>query len=323
MAKYELFTADVVEWSKNYTGPKFHALFSDFPYDLGFMGKAWDTNAQFQSWGEALLPHLLPGALALVFGGTRKWHRLAVGMEDAGFEMWDTMLWMYGTGFPKAPDLGKMINKQKDLTDKDAQVEAWSGYRPSTLKPGWEPIVCFKKPFDGTYVNNILTNGSGALNIEGSRVGDEELPEAKAGQSTIGTFIRHDMVTPARTGRFPTNLMLDEESAIMVGENARFFYASKSSPKERKAGMGDMKNDHPTLKPVSLTHYIAKLLLPPASVGVRRIMVPFSGSGSEIIGCLLAGWDEVVGVELEAPYNEIAKRRCDHALAGGYDEFIQ
>jgi site-specific DNA-methyltransferase (adenine-specific) len=319
MATYKLVTSDVVEWAKSYSGPQFHALFSDFPYDLGFMGKKWDTNAQFEAWGASLLPVLKPGALALVFGGTRTWHRLAVGMEDAGFEVWDTMTWLYGTGFPKAPDLGKMIGKRGDA----ANAATWTGYRPSMLKPGWEPIVCFKKSFEGKYVDTILEHGSGALNIEGSRVGDEELPETKAGQSRLGTFIRNDMVTPARTGRYPTNVLLDEEAAVMVGDQARFFYAAKSNPAERNAGMPEgTRNDHPTLKPVSLTTYIAKLLLPPASVGTRRIIVPFSGSGSEIIGCLMAGWDEVLGVELTPEYNVIAKYRCDHTLTGGYNKFL-
>src|SRR5271170_4313781 len=131
---YNLVTSDVVQWAANYTGPRFHALFSDFPYDLSFMGKDWDTNAQFKEWGQALLPVLCPGALALVFGGTRKWHRLAVGLEDAGFEVWDTMLWMYGSGFPKAQDLGKYIEKVKP-----GEGAPWNGYRTSVLKPGWEP----------------------------------------------------------------------------------------------------------------------------------------------------------------------------------------
>jgi DNA modification methylase len=111
MGTYKLHTGDVCAWSKEYSGASFHAVLSDFPYDLGFMGKDWDKNAQFKQWGESLIPWMYPGAIGLVFGGTRTWHRLATGMEDAGFEIWDTMMWLYGTGFPKGQDISKLIDK--------------------------------------------------------------------------------------------------------------------------------------------------------------------------------------------------------------------
>jgi hypothetical protein len=169
---------------------------------------------------------------------------------------------------------------------------AWTGYKTTALKPGWEPILCLKKPLTERYASTVLESGSSALNIDAGRVGE----------------------------RYPANLILDEESAALLGEASRFFYTPKVNGKERKAGMPEgLVNDHPTLKPILLTMHLAKLLLPPASVGVRRILVPFSGSGSEVVGCLLAGWDEVVGVELSSTHNEIAKHRIEHALQGGFD----
>ena len=122
------------------------------------------------------------------------------------------------------------------------------------------------------------------------------------------------------------------------GSAARFFYTAKVSPKERNAGLEDMednylcqghsdqqkenkdrdielnkskkvKNDHPTVKPIDLCRYLATLILPPERETSRKILVPFSGSGSEMIGALLAGWDYVVGIELDENYIDIAEKR--------------
>jgi DNA modification methylase len=99
-----------------------------------------------------------------------------------------------------------------------------------------------------------------------------------------------------------------EESS---GAASRFFYVAKASTSERNAGLEE-KNPHPTVKPINLNKWLAGLLLPPDSVQNRRILVPFSGSGSEMIGAMLAGWDEVVGVEMNPEYCEIAKARLEH-----------
>ena len=138
------FTAWAEAWADTCDGEKFHAVLCDPPYGLEFMGKDWDSakywdkrrntesaklkgtgsirNAptyaggnSFQSlvtfWGEALLPLLYPGALVFMFGGTRMWHRLAAGMENAGFILWDTLMWIHGQGFPKAQDISKLIDR--------------------------------------------------------------------------------------------------------------------------------------------------------------------------------------------------------------------
>ena len=95
------------------------------------------------------------------------------------------------------------------------------------------------------------------------------------------------------------------------GGTSRFFYCSKASQKERGAGL-EGKNTHPTVKPVDLNKWLASLLLPPSSVQNRRLLIPFSGSGSEMIGAMLAGWDEVVGIEMNAEYCKIAEQRIQH-----------
>jgi len=139
-------------------------------------------------------------------------------------------------------------------------------------------------------------------------------------------------------------LILDEETAAMLGEVARFFYCAKASRREREAGCEGLpvvksrmsngaktpgegydkgqyigfnrviprRNDHPCVKPLALTRHLATLLLPPESVAPRRLLVPFCGSGSEMIGAMQAGWDEIVGIEQDSHYCEIAKGRIEY-----------
>jgi site-specific DNA-methyltransferase (adenine-specific) len=374
---------DIIEWCKSYTGEKFHAVLCDPPYELGFMGKSWDsTGIAFdkETW-RSISRHLYPGAYLLAFGGTRTFHRIAVAIEDAGFEIRDTVMWVYGSGFPKSHNVGKAVDKaegnEREVvgagTDYGHQEEKaieqkfgfkaeynltkgsspWEGYG-TALKPSWEPVIIARLPLEGTVAQNTQKYGSGALNIDGCRVGTEgggthcdnrdENGKCKghdnAGRSTSGeTFHGPD----TQGGRWPANLIhdgSDEVVGMFPGEEgksaARFFYSAKVSKRERDAGLEHLevkrretrtetgagsweekgpqpaRNNHPTLKPISLTTYLAKLILPPKLDKPRRLLVPFAGSGSEVIGGLLAGWDEVVGVEREKEYVEIAKARINH-----------
>ncbi len=102
--------AEFVAWAKAYDGSRFHAVLCDPPYGLEFMGKDWDR-VSAKEWGEAMLPLLYPGAIVFMFGSTRTWHKLATGMEEAGFEIWDTLMWLHGQGFPKAQAIDKLIDK--------------------------------------------------------------------------------------------------------------------------------------------------------------------------------------------------------------------
>jgi site-specific DNA-methyltransferase (adenine-specific) len=126
-----------------------------------------------------------------------------------------------------------------------------------------------------------------------------------------------DVVHPRRTtekagkewiestkGRWPANVGLDETTAAKLGECSRYYYCAKASKRER----GEF-NDHPTVKPLRLCEWLAKLVLPPPRDTPRRLLVPFAGSGSEILGALAAGWDEVLGIELNPDYVAIAERR--------------
>ena len=185
-----------------------HAIITDPPYELGFMGKTWDSTGiayNTEVWTQCLRV-LKPGGHLLAFGGSRTYHRLACAIEDAGFEIRDQIMWVYGSGFPKSLDVSKAIDKaagaEREVVGTDTKArsstgksalptvggetvyETWNLTAPATdaakqwdgwgtaLKPAHEPIVLARKPLDGTVANNVLTHGVGALNINASRIGD-------------------------------------------------------------------------------------------------------------------------------------------------------
>lgn len=181
------------------------AIVTDPPYELGFMGKKWDSSGiaySVELWQECLRV-LKPGGHLLAFGGSRTWHRLAVAIEDAGFEMRDSIAWLYGSGFPKSLDISKAIDKAAgaerkvigehpnaagslgngvNMSGGQAQEEVmltapatddakkWAGWG-TALKPAFEPVVVARKPLIGTVAANVLEWGVGGLNIDGSRIG--------------------------------------------------------------------------------------------------------------------------------------------------------
>jgi len=351
----------------------YHGVLCDPPYGLKFMGKAWDHGVPgVDVWAEVLRV-CRPGAHLLAFGGSRTFHRLVCAIEDAGWEIRDSLQWIYGSGFPKSHDVCKALDKESG-TEFSAQpatgvgfmnpngdggynvtknrlvrvggmsdlAKQWDGYN-TALKPAHEPIVLARKPLDGTVANNVQKWGCGALWIAGCRVGTEILPEVTKGVSKIGTFEGADgNITPQRSGRWPANIIHDgsdevvsgfpdgqppkkqriglrggspihgspaigtpDKVGVWPGDNggsaSRFFYCAKASKKERGDG-----NNHPTVKPTTLTEYLARLIIP-ANGG--KMLVPFSGSGSEMIGALNAGWGSVTGIEREQDYAGIAVNR--------------
>lgn len=179
------------------------SIVTDPPYELGFMGKTWDSSGiaySVEMWAECLRV-LKPGGHLLAFGGSRTWHRLAVAIEDAGFEMRDSIAWLYGSGFPKSHNVAlgidKMlghenrgraipvastfqasdVNEENKLTSnpvdaytaRSAEAEAWQGWG-TALKPAFEPVVVARKPLEGTIAQNVLKHGVGGLNIDATRI---------------------------------------------------------------------------------------------------------------------------------------------------------
>ena len=167
----------------------------------GFMGKAWDGGdiAHDPAVWIAALRVAKPGAYLLAFGGTRTFHRLAVAIEDAGWEIRDTVMWVYGSGFPKSHN------------------GPWGG---TALKPAWEPIIVARKPLAGTVAANVQQYGTGGLNIDGCRVAHSEDCNMMAAQQSPGEFCRQaarrgDVLELKPEGRWPANLIHDGSEEVV------------------------------------------------------------------------------------------------------------
>ena len=190
----------------------------------------------------------------------------------------------------------------------------WDGYG-TALKPIWEPIIVAMKPIDSDYVANARKFGVAGLNIDGSR-----LPLAEGETSHENDYIKR------KSGRWPTNVVVVHDEIcsddkcvpwcpVTEFKNAnkngmtKFIYCIKPSKKERNMGLSGEINSHPTLKPIEANEGLAKMILPPNDKKSRKILIPFSGTGSEMIGALAAGWDEIEGIEIEKNFAEIAQKR--------------
>jgi DNA modification methylase len=202
-----LLTGDCRQVLKALPDASVDASVTDPPYELGFMGKAWDSTGIATDpavWSEVLRV-LKPGAYLLAFGGTRTYHRLACAIEDAGFEIRDQVGWAFGSGFPKSHN------------------GEWGG---TALKPAWEPICMARKPLIGTVEANWRKHGTGALNIDGCRIGDSKNVPASVSRKAApvncyGTFAEygekpgvggHD----ANLGRWPANLIHDGSDEVLA-----------------------------------------------------------------------------------------------------------
>lgn len=223
MQGFELHLGDCLETLRGMAENSVDSIVTDPPYGLAFMGKRWDYDVPSTDiWAECLRV-LKPGGHLLAFAGTRTQHRMAVRIEDAGFEIRDMIAWVYGSGFPKSLDVSKAIDKSdmchscghpweahglqgcacviRKHPDRKAfrgsvdycmcQVlpsdpSPWQGWG-TALKPALEPITVARKPLTGTVVANVLAHGAGALNIDGCRVaGVVEAPGTTPKSSVAG-----------------------------------------------------------------------------------------------------------------------------------------
>ena len=306
------------------------SIVTDPPYGLSFMGKDWDHGIPGVVFWQEALRIAKPGCHLLAFGGTRTFHRLAVAIEDAGWEIRDTVMWVHGSGFPKSHNL----------------KGEWQGYG-TALKPAWEPVIVARKPIEGTVANNVLKWGTGGINIDGCRVGTEE-DTARARyevRDTAAPFGRGAMMggNGSPLGRWPANLIHDGSDEVVSGfpnDTSRFFYCAKASKRERNAGCEELEekkrdesrnakqpsmnggvgnpynrgakpvvNHHPTVKPVALMRYLVRLVTPPDGV----VLDPFCGSGSTLVGALQEGF-RYLGIEKDPDYVNIAYHRTKGAL---------
>ena len=302
----------------------------------GFMGKEWDGgDIAFRTdvWEECLRI-LKPGGHLLAFSHSRTYHRMGVAIEDAGFEIRDQIMWVYGSGFPKSHNIGKAIDKMEIEHDYDGFGTA--------LKPAHEPIVMARKPLsEKSIAENVLKHGTGGINIDGSRIGyvsDYDKKHQVDIRKGTGTFFGGEGESKCEqvdmNGRFPANIIFDEEAGQLLDEqsdkSSRFFYCPKAAKSDRNEGLDNLpdiewrkeapanpnrdnrpflptKNNHPTVKPTDLMRYLINLITPPNGT----ILDPFMGSGSTGKAAVRCGVN-FIGIEKEQEYMDIASARIEY-----------
>lgn len=296
------------------------------PKGSGFMGKFWDAWVPPPELWREVLRVLKPGGHALVFAGSRTQDLMSLSLRLAGFEIRDTLQWLYGSGFPKSHNVSKALDKQAGEVD-----DSWQGWG-TALKPAYEPVIMARKSLKGTVVQNTLEHGCGGINVDACRVAWSEGEEA--GDTHAGS--------PA--GRWPANVILDPEAGALLDTQAsepvsRFFYCAKASRAEREAGLQGHEtktgaqltgrqegsvglsayagtsgsqpraNIHPTVKPINLMRYLVRLVTP--SHGT--VLDPFTGSGSTGCAAVLERVN-FIGIERETEYARIARARIAHHM---------
>jgi len=231
----KLIQGDNVEVMEKLKDNTVDSCISDFPYDLSFMGKKWDTTGNFYEWckerAKPLHRLIKPGGYVCIFGHPKTNHRMKCAFEDVGFNIVEEIDWVYGTGFPKNQDIGKLFDKKagakrevirevKKLqsfgyegnnvfggdrgrggkmiitSPNTEQAIKWNGWKTAGLKPAHEPITIFQKPLDGTYIQNIDTYGCGGMNIDACRIPtsqeDKDMMDAKASKNPTTNYSDKD-----------------------------------------------------------------------------------------------------------------------------------
>ena len=304
-----IINGNSLEELKKFPDNYFHSAVTDPPYGLSFMGKKWDYDVPSVELWKEVFRVLKEGGYLLSFAGTRTQHRMAVNIEDAGFEIRDMIAWVYGSGFPKSHNIGKAVDKLQGNERESNGINP--GYRPNqlkhnswrakegrknslttpkhktkgssewegwgtALKPALEPITMARKPFKTSVAENVLKNGAGGINIDGCRVGTEEIKTNHTNSSKgIGWSNRKSTgETTSHQGRFPANFIHDGSDEVKdlfpntksgggdkgqknskgffgnmggqynskeynanSGNASRFFYCAKASKQDRNEGL--------------------------------------------------------------------------------------
>ena len=307
----------------------------------GFMGKEWDGgDIAFDPMTWSLCLGLLkPGGHLIAFSASRNYHRMAVAIEDAGFEIRDQIMWIYGSGFPKSHNIGKQVDKiqgnEREVVGKGKPMSSlgvlhddswesdnnynetkgdteWEGWG-TALKPAHEPIVLARKPIsEKSIADNVLEWRTGAINIDGCRIESEDVSVDRK-RANRNPRTDDSVFNKSTTGfRSETQEFADADPRGRFPSNlihngidtdwARYFYCPKVSKTERNNSA--LQNTHPTVKPIELMKYLCRLVTPKGGT----VLDPFMGSGSTGMAAKDEGFD-FIGIEKEREYYEIAEAR--------------
>jgi hypothetical protein len=309
--RWLLLHADSLALLPDLPAASVEAVITDPPYGIGFGGEAWDGGeltdaAKFQRWTSAwaaeALRVLKPGGWLAAFGAPRTAHRLVAGVEDAGFEVRDQLLWLYAQGVPKSQPRADGLGV--------------------CLKPAYEPVLLARKPTEGTLDATLAAYGTGALQIDAARV---PRPEGGRGFWPANVALTHGL--RCRRGHCQPDcpVALIDTEPRPGREVSRLFFTSKANRREREAGCEALslrevpvplrgggavrlvRNVHPTVKPLALMRWIARLVCPPGGT----VLDPFTGSGSTGAAVLLEG-RRFVGIERDGRYVPVARARIAH-----------
>jgi site-specific DNA-methyltransferase (adenine-specific) len=283
------------------------AVITDPPYGIGIVGSAWDrpgSGARFtdwtREWATSCRRLLKPGGHLIAFGAPRTFHRLVAGVEDAGLEIRDVVMWLHGQGVPKSRRL--------------------PGGFGTALKPAYEPIVLGRVPLAGTLAENRATHGTGGLAIAATAA----LPGDPGGRWPGNVMLSH-----AAGCRDNGCVATCPPRALDVARPdirpSRFFYTAKASTAEREAGCERLpaverqifsstggtarrvRNSHPTVKPLAVMRWLIAVTCPPGGV----VLDPFTGSGTTGAAAMLED-RQFVGIERDPEFARIACARIGY-----------
>lgn len=369
IANWRAHNANNLDAIKDLNDNSIDSIVTDPPYEIAFMGRDWDNSGQAyneQLWRECLRV-LKPGGHLIAFGATRTIHRTTSAIEASGFEIRDLISWLYFSGFPKSLDISKAIDKhfgaerevigQKHVSNlglgkgnfvggkvqsgnidmtapSTEEAQQWSGFG-TALKPAQEPAVLARKPIEqGSIAKQVLSTGTGALNIDGCRfgygdecwVGPQEAIGSRSVAGWCNAYVGGKLEKPISTqdpgARWPANIYqcakpsraerdagLEHLHTIGGGsyEFSRDVTLQDNSPNGRQ--QPQVKNFHPTVKPLKLMRWLCRLITPPSGT----VLDPFAGSGTTLAAAILEGFD-VIGFELTAEYMPIIEGRCQWAI---------
>jgi len=280
---------------------------------IGGDGPGFERGAPGQPYWDQMFRVAKPGAHLAVFSSRKYSHRVVVRAEDAGFEMRDTLLWLYPKGMPMAIDVGQAVDKRLGGDGRPYfrtvgaggsfdKSNPWYGWG-TELRPTWEPISILRKPPEGSVADNVLSWGTGAMNIDRCRIEGEErdaiatyIPEGQGDAHGLALTKYQQVVGKTSLGRWPGDALFNHDEdcgergcvvscAVACLERefegtAKYFYCPKASRAEKDLGLSSKENKARGVKPIAVCRWVIDLLLPPNGL----LLDPFCGTGNIGLG---------------------------------------